>query len=112
MSKQWMAGHDWECPACGCEIEIFTDAHEWAGKGDIGKHVIFWDGDDARCPECPWRGGMQACEDDCGVSDGNLDDLHDCETCDGVGMDFGISGEWQTCIRCDGHGYILVQAAA
>ena len=75
MGKAWVHGHGWDCPACGSEVEIFTDAHE--ERGHQGFDVVFFCDDKARCPahDCDWKGCMYACEDDWGVNEGNLMDL-------------------------------------
>lgn len=75
MTKQWVTGHDWPCPACGSEVVILTSATQ-DPKPDAGK-AYFWADDKARCPadDCDWKGSMYACEDDCGVNEGNLMEL-------------------------------------
>ena len=58
MAREWKP-LDWdECPECGDQIEVFTDAAEG--------HAC--DGDAVRCCVCHWPGGTSVDEDDAFIS--------------------------------------------
>lgn len=68
--KKWI---DWngECPNCGNGVEILTDAVQ------DHPYPVAYDGDEARCVSCKWRGSVDVAEDNgrAWLNDGNLDEL-------------------------------------